>query len=62
MIIISPNTRLTIRHPDITRMVRLRPVQDGLLGPLFHHVLVSFLACIGRAQEADAQLPGYTER
>jgi len=29
------------RHPNPPRVVRIRPLQDGLLGSLLHHDLVS---------------------
>lgn len=47
---------LTNRHPDITRMVRIRPVQDGLLGSILHHVLVSFLT---RIDERTKLMPSF---
>jgi hypothetical protein len=44
--IICQGLLLMARHPDSSRMVRLRPRQDGLLGSILYHDLVCFIFLI----------------
>jgi hypothetical protein len=38
---IYPHAFTDTRHPNTTRVVRIRTLKDGLLGSLLHHDLVS---------------------